>query len=173
MNTYYTIEEKYLQATDKLDYGKTPKALQLLNEIISNDPFYAKAHYQLGKIYYYDLEDHQTAGYHFKTCMELDPAFPANYFHYLNLVVFLNMEPQVSYIAAKALTVPGVNTADIYNLLGLSAEKNKKWEKALTAYNDAFDAATYKNQREKIEDSIERIKTKMQRSKGYQYTVVE
>lgn len=173
MNTYYTIEEKYLQATDKLDYGKTPKALQLLNEIISNDPFYAKAHYQLGKIYYYDLEDHQTAGYHFKTCMELDPAFPANYFHYLNLVVFLNMEPQVNYIAAKALTVPGVNTADIYNLLGLSAEKNKKWEKALNAYNDAFDAATYKNQREKIEDSIERIKTKMQRSKGYQYSLVE
>jgi len=29
MNTYYTIEEKYLQATDKLDYGKTPKALLL------------------------------------------------------------------------------------------------------------------------------------------------
>ena len=173
MNTYYTIEEKYLHATDKLDYGKTPKALQLLNEIISNDPFYAKAHYQLGKIYYYDLEDHQTAGYHFKTCMELDPAFPANYFHYLNLVVFLNMEAQVNYIANKALTVPGVNVADIYNLLGLSAEKNKNWEKALIAYNEAFDAVTYKGQREKIEDSIERVNAKIQRNKAYKYTLVE
>ena len=173
MNTYYTIEEKYLQATDKLDYGKTPKALQLLNEIVSNDPNYAKAHYQLGKIYYYDLEDHQTAGYHFKTCMELDPAFPANYFHYLNLVVFLNMEALASYVADKALTVPGVNAADIYNLLGLSAEKNKNWEKALVAYNNAFDAVTYKNQLEKIKDSIERVNAKIQRNKAYKYTLAE
>src|SRR3569833_2273960 len=112
MNTYYTIEEKYLQATDKLDYGKTPKALQLLNEIISNEPLFAKAHYQLGKIYYYDLEDYQTAGYHFKTCMELEPAVPGNYFHYLNLVVYLNMQKLVKTVADKALATPGVDLAD-------------------------------------------------------------
>ena len=172
MNTYYTIEEKYLQATDKLSYGKTPKALQLLNEIVSNDPLYARAHHQLGKIYYYDIEDYQTAGYHFKTCMELEPSFPGNYFDYLDLVVFLNMETQVSIIAAKALTVPGVDVADIYDLLGLSAEKNKKWSDALGAYNKAFEAVTDNSQREKIEEGINRVKAKMQRNSAYQYTLV-
>jgi tetratricopeptide (TPR) repeat protein len=165
MNTYYTIEEKYLQAVDKVGTGKTPKALKLLNEIVSNDPLYAKAHYQLGKIYYYDMEDFQTAGYHFKTCMELEPSFPGNYYHYLHLVVFLNMQNQVKLIAEKALTVPGVDHADVYELLALSAEKNKRWEEALATYNRAFDEATYKKDREKIEESIDRVKAKIKRTK--------
>ncbi|MCO5947742.1 tetratricopeptide repeat protein [Mucilaginibacter flavidus] len=173
MNTYYTIDEKYLQAVDKLSYGRTPKALQLLNEIVSNDPLYAKAHYQLGKIYYYDLEDYQVAGYHFKTCMELEPVFPGNYYHYLNLAVFLNMQKLVKAIAEKALVVPGVDVADIYELVGLSAEKNKELEKALAAYNNAFDTVTNKTDKRKIEESIERINAKMQRVKAYQYTLVE
>lgn len=173
MNTYYTIDEKYLQAVDKLSYGRTPKALQLLNEIVSNDPLYAKAHYQLGKIYYYDLEDYQAAGYHFKTCMELEPGFPGNYYHYLNLAVFLNMQKLVKAIAEKALEVPGVDVADIYELVGLSAEKNKELEKALAAYNNAFDTVTNKTDKRKVEESIERINAKMQRVKAYQYTLVE
>ena len=85
MNTYYTIEEKYLKAVEEVNFGSTPNGLQLLREIIENDPLYARAHYQLGKIYYYELDDYQTAGYHFKTCMELEPSFPDNYFHYLDL----------------------------------------------------------------------------------------
>jgi len=165
MNEYYTPDEKYLQAVDKFTLGKTPKALKLLNEIVSNDPLYARAHHQLGKIHYYDIEDYQTAGYHFKICMELEPSFPGNYYHYLNLVVFLNMQKQVKLIAEKALTVPGVEYADIYDLLGLSAEKNKRWDEALGAYNKAYDEATDKKEREKLEESVERVKAKMNRLK--------
>src|ERR1700761_277085 len=131
MDTYYTSDEKYLQAVDELNFGETPKALQLLNEIISNDAFYGKAHFQLGKIYYYDIKDYQTAGYHFKTCVELEPQFPDVYFHYLHLVVFLTMEKQVNKVVEKALTIPGVNVASIYELLGFFLEKNRNWVKAL------------------------------------------
>lgn len=165
MNTYYTIEEKYLQAVDKIGVGKTPKALKLLNEIVGNDPLYARAHYQLGKINYYDLEDYQAAGYHFKTCMELEPSFPANYYHYLNLLVFLNMQKTVKTVAEKALTINGVDFADIHDLLGLSAEKNKRWQEALEAYEQALEEATFKKDREKIDESIERVKAKMKRVK--------
>jgi hypothetical protein len=40
MDTYYTIEEKYLQAVNEAVYGETPKGLQLFKEIINSDPFY-------------------------------------------------------------------------------------------------------------------------------------
>ena len=106
MDTYYTIEEKYLQAVEEVNYGESPKAFQLLKEIIDNDPLYARAHFQLGKIYYYEIRDYQTAGYHFKTCMDLEPSFPDNYFHYLSLVVFLRMEKQANHIIEKALKFP-------------------------------------------------------------------
>jgi len=173
MNTYYTVEEKYLHAIEKIDYGKSPKGMRLLKEIIENDPFYARAHFQLGKIYYYELNDYQSAGYHFKTCMELEPSFPDNYFHYLELVVFLNMGKQVNVIAAKALSVPGVNKADVYDLLGLFFEKEKNWKKALDAYEQAFIEATDTDEQKDIEKAITRVKSKMERNKAYQYHMAE
>jgi len=169
MDTYYTIEEKYLQAVDEVSFGETPKGLQILKEIIDNDPLYARAHFQLGKIYYYEINDYQTAGYHFKTCMELEPAFPGNYFHYLSLVVFLNMEKQAALVAGKALTTPGVSASSIYDLMGLLFEKNKNWTKALDAYQKAFIEVTGKANSEDIEESIDRVKLKIQRSAVYQY----
>ncbi|QHS57213.1 hypothetical protein GWR56_17325 [Mucilaginibacter sp. 14171R-50] len=171
MDTYYTIEEKYLQAVEELSYGETPKALNLLNVLIANDPFYARAHFQLGKIYYYDLKDYQTAGYHFKTCMEIDPLFSDNYFDYLSLVVFLKMDKQVKHVAAIALNTPGVNSSAIYELLGLYAEKNKEWDKALIAYHNAYMEATTKEQLESTEESIVRVKLKMRQGIAYQYTL--
>src|SRR6185312_4872804 len=169
MDTYYTIEEKYLLAVDELNYGESPKGLQLLNEIISNDPLYARAHYQLGKIYYYTIQDYQTAGYHFKTCMELEPKFPDNYFHYLDLVVFLNMKKQVDNIVNRAMVTPGVNSALIYNLLGLFSEKNRDYAKALTTYKKALIEATCKDQRTMIKENIERLNSKIVLLKAYQY----
>jgi tetratricopeptide (TPR) repeat protein len=171
MDTYYTIEEKYLQAVDELSFGETPKGLNLLNAIIADDATYARAHHQLGKIYYYDLKDYQTAGFHFKTCMELEPTFPDNYSDYLSLVVFLKMERQVGLISAKALTTPGVDIAEVYGLLGLFAEKNKQWPQALQAYRNAYVEATDKAERDEAEESIERVKEKMQQSFAYQYTL--
>ena len=173
MDTYYTIEEKYLQAVGKISYGKTPKALKLLNEIISNDPLYARAHHQLGMIYYYEIKDYQTAGYHFKTCMELEPNFPDNYTHYLDLVVFLNMEKLVATISAKAFNTPGVDTAGIYDLLGLFYEKKKQWAKALDNYQKAFMEVTENSDKVDIEQSITRVRSKMEQTLAYTYHITE
>ena len=169
MDIYLTIEEKYLQAVDELSYGTTPKALQLLNAIIADEPFYARAHYQLGKIYYYEINDYQTAGYHFKTCVELEPSFPNVYYHYLDLLVFLDMEKQVRLVIAKALMVAGINAACIYNLKALHAEKKKEWKTSLEAYRKAFLEATSKYEKGNIEESIERVKAKKRQTKKYNY----
>ncbi len=169
MDTYYTIEEKYLQAVNEAVYGETPKGLQLFKEIINNDPLYARAHYQLGKIYFYEIQDYQSAGYHFKTCVELEPSFPDVYNHYLSLVVFLNMDNKVDDIAAKALITPGVDAADIYQILGLFAEKNKNWADALNAYRTAFMEVIGKKQKSDVEASIDRVKSKIQQGQSFQY----
>jgi len=171
MNTYYTIEEKYLQAVEEATYRDSAKGLQLLKEIIEHDPLYARAHFQLGKLYYYEIRDYQIAGFYFKTCMELEPAFPDNYFHYLSLVVFLNMEKQAGIVSEKALNTPGVDASEIYDLLGLFAEKARDWNKALKAYQNAFIAVTTKCNKEEIEESIDRVKVKMTRTAAYQYNL--
>lgn len=173
MDIYLTIEEKYLKAIDKIGYGKSPKALQLLNEIITADPSYARAHYQLGKIYYYDVNDYQAAGYHFKTCVELEPTFPNVYEDYMRLLVFLCMDRQVQLLSDKALTVPGVNRSYIYYLTGLHAEKKKDWDAALRTYNEAFLSATNKHDKDTADESIARVKAKHRPAVKYSYEVSE
>ncbi|MFD0794121.1 tetratricopeptide repeat protein [Mucilaginibacter litoreus] len=171
METYYTTDEKYLQAVEELNYGETPKALKLLNMIIAEDAMFARAHHLLGKINYYDLKDYQTAGYHFKTCMELEPAFPDNYTDYLSLVVFLQMDKQVQQVATAALTTAGVDHALIYEQLGLHAEKNKNWRKALSAYQNSLTEATTKEQTDNVTESINRVKLKQRPAVVYHYLV--
>lgn len=169
MDIYLTIEEKYLQALEELWYGESPKALQLLNDIVSNDPLYARAHYQLGKLYYNNIGDYQAAGYHFKTCAELEPQFPDVYEHYLRLLVFLNMEKQFRLVSERALQIPGVNYASVYSLIGLFAEKKKEWTDATEAYRNALLEATCKDEKDSIEESIERVKEKKRRLKKFNY----
>lgn len=173
METYYTIEEKYLQAVEELKYGDTPKSLQLLNEIISNEPLHARAHYQLGKINYYDLNDYNAAGYHFKTCNELAPGFPDVYFHYLHLLLFLHMDKQFEAVSKKALSVPGVNLASVFQLTGLLAERVKDWNEATKSFRKAFLEVTDKSQKEEIEEALKRISEKVNQAKLFHYTITE
>ncbi|WP_295655432.1 hypothetical protein [uncultured Mucilaginibacter sp.] len=169
MDTYYSIEEKYLHAVEELSYGDTPLSLKLLNEILAEDPLFARAHYKIGVLYYYNLCDYQAAGYHFKLCTELDAFFPDVYFHYISLLVFLNMERQVNLVAQKAVTIPGVYVSAIYNLVGLCAENNCKLNEALNWYEKGLMLVTNKDKKDDIEENISRIKFKMERNKAYTY----
>ena len=122
---------------------------------------------------YYEIKDYQTAGYHFKTCMELEPTFPDVYFHFIHLLVFMNMEKQVLNVISKALCTPGVNLAEIYKLQGLFFEKNKNWQKAIQAYTNAFYEVTDKKAQEIIEDSLDRVNEKLLKSRPVKYQLIE
>ncbi|MBS7563145.1 hypothetical protein KHS38_01895 [Mucilaginibacter sp. Bleaf8] len=173
MDIYYSIEEKYLHAVEEYWYGETPKSLQLLNEIIAADPSYAKAYYHLGMIYYYEMKDYQAAGYNFKTCIELDSRFPDVYEHYLHLLSFLKMEKVLPQITEQALSTPGVDGAVIWNTLGLHAEKNRNLLQARHCYQEAFAIAVEKTQISEIDENLERVKLKMQRSSKVLYSMQE
>ncbi len=169
MDTYYTIEEKYLQAVEELNFGETPLSLKLLNEILADDLLFVRAHYQIGKLYYYNLNDYQSAGYHFKLCTELEPTFPDVYEHYVGLLLFLNMEHQLNTVAQKAITVPGVNVSDIYNMQGLCAEKNRKLDAALAFYRESLMLVTSNREKSDVEANISRVRFKVEQSKTYSY----
>jgi hypothetical protein len=79
------------------------------------------------------------------------------------------MEKLVEKIAGKALTTAGVDAFDIHNQVGLFFEKNKKWPNAIDAYQKAFIDATCKDDADEIEESIKRVKLKMERTHANQY----
>jgi len=164
MEILYNVDEKYLQAIEELSFGELPKALHLFNEIIDTDPNYARAYYQLGYCYFYEFKNYQTAGYHFKKCIDLDPAFPDSYVHYLKLLVTLKMHKAIALTAGKALLIPGVNQVELYELLGNHAEQQLDFMVAKEQYEKAMQVTTNQTEHGNFQDHIKRILTK-QKSK--------
>ncbi len=170
MDILYTVEEKYLQAVDELNYGELPKALHLFNEIINFDPGYARAYYQLGYLYYYQFKDYQAAGYYFKKCIELEAAFPEVYEHYLKLLITLKMHKSVSHIAESALEVPGVCKANIYESLGLYAEELQNFDLAKVQYTLASLATSCQTDHTTYEEHLKRLTHKLSVNDRVRYT---
>jgi tetratricopeptide (TPR) repeat protein len=169
METYYTTEEKFLQAVDELSFGETPKALQLLNALLEAEPAYARTYYQLGVIYYYHLMDYKAAGYYLGKCTELDPSFAPVYADYLKLLVFLNMEKKAKSVAEAAIHIPGVCPGVVYQSLGLLHEKKHDYASSLVYYQKSALNTTDNSEIEKINSDINRVKQKMEAHKKYKY----
>lgn len=173
MEILYTVDEKYLQAIEELSVGELPKALHLFNEIIDTDPNYARAHYQLGYCYFYEFKNYQTAGYHFKKCIDLDPAFPDNYIDYLKLLVILKMHKTISLTAEKAFLIPGVPVIELYELLGNYAEQQQDFTAAKGQYEKAMLVTTSQAEYESFEGHIKRVSAKQKSKEKVTYIYKE
>lgn len=169
MDTFYTADEKYLQAIEELNYGELPKALNLFNAILSIDPEYARAYHHLGCLYQDHFKNYQTAGYYFKKCIDLDPAFPDAYFHYLRLLVVLKMHQPICNVSEKALLVPGVCKADIYEILGNYAEERQDFDEAKAHYHNAVLATANQTEHSNLQEHIKRISAKQEAKKTMIY----
>ena len=160
MDILYTVEEKYLQAIEELNYGELPKALHLFNEIIDSDSEYARAYYQLGSFYQYQFKNYQSAGYYYKKCIELEPTFPDVYEHYLRLLITLQLHKLIETTANKALLVPGVCKAQIYESLGLYKEELLHLTAAADYYKKAAQATSNQTEHGLFQDHLKRVKEK-------------
>lgn len=171
MDILYTVEEKYLQAMEELNYGELPKALHYFNEIIISNPEYARAYYQLGCFYHYQFKNYQTAGYYYKKCLELEVEFPDVYEHYLKLLILLKLDKAIQHTAKKALAIPGVSKASIYESLGFYAEEQLDFLQAKEQYKLAALATASPTDHNLIQDHLRRIeeKTNARRSMTYAY----
>ncbi|TKC12121.1 hypothetical protein FA048_00440 [Pedobacter polaris] len=169
MDILYTVEEKYLQAIEELNYGELPKALHLFHEIINAEPDYARAYYQLGCFYHYQFKNYQSAGYYYKRCIELEAEFPDVYEHYLKLLITLKMHKLVSIIAEKALATAGVYQAQIYESLGLYAEEQQKLEEATNHFKKASLTTSSQNEHTLFQDHLKRIGDKQKANQNMVY----
>jgi len=161
MDILYTVEEKYLQAMEELNYGETPKALHLLRAIIAEDENYARAHYSIGVIYHYYLKDFQAAGYYYKTSLTLDANFPDVYEDYLKLLVNLQLHKTIVQVAEAAMKTAGVNLSAIYETLGLYEEQRQDFVLAKQHYEKAALVAVIDKQHSLLQDHLRRIGTKI------------
>jgi len=165
MDIYTTADEKYLQAIEELNWGELPLALQYFTELISFDPDYARGYFQLGNLYQNRFKDYKTAGYYYKRCIELEADFPEVYEPYLKLVITLKLHKLVKQVADKALLVPGVCEAHIYESLGLHAEQQQNFVQAANYFKKAALFNSVHDEQNKLLEHQNRIRSKMDSTK--------
>jgi tetratricopeptide (TPR) repeat protein len=170
MNIYYTIDEKYLKAIEKIYYN-TPKAKLLLEEIVEMEPGYGKAHFHLGSIYYDYLAEYTLAVRHFDLALKFAPEFPEAYHKYLCVLNDLEDHATLLKLSEKALKVRGICKSCVYHEVGLSYEKNRLWEKALENYKEAYMHAVTEYDMERNEKDMARVMSKAKSTRKVRYVL--
>lgn len=169
MNIYYTIEEKYLKAEQKLNWGNTPKAKLLLEEILENEPAYGKAHYLLACIYYFDLAEYDLAKRHFDLAIKFSPNFPKTYYRYMTMLTDLGLKKHLLNLAEEAIKVNGICKAEVNFYQGQIYEKEKDWNKAIQFYREAYQNSICEDDLLRFEKDIDRVDKKINSLKKWKY----
>jgi tetratricopeptide (TPR) repeat protein len=136
MDVNFRLEEMLDNADHLIREGRIDDAVNLLNEIIMEDPLYGKAHNHLGYVYETKVKDYLKAAEHYKICLQSAPDYTPVYYNYSILLSMLKRFDEQKLLLEKALLVPGINKATIMNEFAILYEGLEQWEKAIEAYRE-------------------------------------
>lgn len=153
-------EAKFFEADQLIEAGKISEAAEVLLQLLEEHPDYGKAWNHLGYIYEISYRDLAKAEEMYRKCLELSPEYPAIYLNYSILLSGQGRLDELEELLYKALEVPGINRAKVYNEFGIMHEIRGDYEKAVDGYKSAVqfsfvevDIAAYKK-------SIHRVREK-------------
>ena len=153
-------EAKFFKADQLIEAGKISEAADLLWDLLEAHPDFGKAYNHLGYIYETSYRDLAKAEELYRKCLEISPEYPAIYLNYSILLSGQGRLDELEELLYKALEVPGVNRAKVYNEFGIMHEILGDYDKAIDGYKSAVqfsfveaDIAAYKK-------SIHRVREK-------------
>ncbi|HRD39571.1 MAG TPA: tetratricopeptide repeat protein [Bacteroidia bacterium] len=124
--------------------GKINDAIDVLNEILADDPLFGKAHNHLGYIYETKIRDYAKAEEHYKICLKTNPEYGAVYYNAAILFSTLKKFDELKDLLTKAESVPGINKATINNEWAIMYEAQGDFDKAIQYYRNVI-TQTYDN----------------------------
>jgi len=166
---FYTIDEKYLCAADEVYSGNFAKGKVLLEQILEEEPGYAKAHFLLGRICFHELGEFRRAEDHFRLAIQFNPELPWTYHAYLQLLIFLNEKEKALQLVERALKINGICEACILNEKGLILERDKAFKEAALTYKRAIYLALDSCNETDFNNNLQRAERKLRGLKAYQY----
>lgn len=130
----YKNEELLDNADLLIKEGKINDAIEVLNDILADDPLFGKAHNHLGYIYETKIRDYTKAEEHYKICLKTNPEYGAVYYNAAILFSTLKKYDELKALLKKAETVPGINLSTINNEWGIMYEALGDFDNAIEHY---------------------------------------
>lgn len=154
------LEEMLYQANDDIKNGWFDKATNTLEKIIDIDPNFGKAYNHLGYLYEVKFKEFDKGETLYKLCLEKSPMYPGVYYNYAVLLSTLEKWEELKELLDKAMHIPGITKATIYNEYAIMYEQQGQLDKAIDYYKKCALNSLDKNTISRVKDSLERCKMK-------------
>lgn len=154
------LEELLHQANLDIKDGYYEAASKTLEDIINEDPNFGKAYNHLGYLYEAKFKDYDKGETLYRLALEKAPNYPPVYYNYAILLSTLGKFDELEELLTKALEVPGITKATIYNEYGIMYEQQGDLDKAISFYTKAAKTTLSNDILSRVKNSIARCKDK-------------
>jgi len=156
------VENLFLEVGKAIDERNMSGAKDLLEEILSIDPGYGRAHNHLGWIYETKIKDFERAKRHYSLAIKFcKGTYPVAYVNYGYLLIEYGQLEEAEKVIEEGLKTQGADKATLHYQKGKIAEHRQNLKAAAKLYQYAQKLCFNKDFFALLESEIERVKSKM------------
>jgi tetratricopeptide (TPR) repeat protein len=160
METIVWMEKYLTEATNMLYEGRVEEGLNVLNNLLYEEPGYGNLHNYLGWAYMYYGNDAARAEMHLKMAMHFAGEYAPPYLHMGNLLNrSMRYAEALEYFHA-GVTRPEANRPALYEGMAYSYELTGEYRKAIKAYKEAATASALDFEVDRLLKSVRRCRRK-------------
>jgi tetratricopeptide (TPR) repeat protein len=152
--------EKYLAEAEQLIYANNVEGgLELMNNLLYEEPGYGTLHNYLGWAYLYYTPDVQRAELHLKMAIRFNETYAPPYLHLGSLYIKHAKYNEAIAILEKGAWLPNANRYAFLDNIAQAYELNGEFKKAIKAYKTAL-KATVGHESNVLIENIKRCRKK-------------
>jgi len=155
------VLERYIKnaemAFEQKDYLE---GMRILEEALTIEPNFGKAHNHMGWLYLFQITDWVKAETHLRLALKYAPTYSAPYIHMSHMLFEKGRFEELTELLENAMTVGGIQKSFIYNEYGRMFEVNGKLRKAVTFYKTAVRWTFNEQELNVYKDNIRRCRDK-------------
>lgn len=156
------VENLFLEVGKAIDERDISGARELLEEILTIDPGYGRAHNHLGWIYETKFKNFEKARQHYHLAIKFCKGdYPVAYVNYGYLLIEFGHLAEAEKIIGEGLKVKGADLSTLHYQKGKIAEHRKNYMAAMLFYKQARQLCFNKDFLLLLDSEIDRLKSKM------------
>lgn len=156
------VENLFLEVGKAIDERDMSGAKDLLEEILSIDPGYGRAHNHLGWIYETKIKDFDRAKRHYSLAIKFcNGTYPVAYVNYGYLLIEFGHLEEAENVIEEGLQTNGADKSTLNYQKGKIAEHRQQYKLAVNQYQYAQKLCFNKEFFTLLENEIKRVKSKM------------
>jgi tetratricopeptide (TPR) repeat protein len=150
-----------MKEAEQLIYAnEVDRGLNLLNELLYDEPGYGRLHNHLGWAYTYYTGDSVRAELHLRMAIKFHSGFFAPYLHIGQLLIRIGRATEAIEYLEIGLTKPEANLVALWELIGRAYELKTEYRKAIAAYKQAMIASMADHEVNTFKEGIKRCRKK-------------